>query len=447
MRIIVIGAGEVGFHIAKRLIQEGHDIVLIDERQKLLDLVSEELDALTIQGNGANPELLAEAGLKDAGMLIAVSNQDAVNLVACHLAAANGVEVKIARVQEPAYLREDLKIKGRDFGADLLIDQAQEVAKTIARLVRTPGAIEAADFLDGGVEVVGLRVAEGAPLTKKPLQELKEEVEKPRFLLVAISREEKVYIPHGSSVVEPSDVILAAVKREAIGALGQACGLQEKEAKRVFIIGGGQVGLHVAELLLADDHEVKVMEADEARCHHLASLLPDALVLNGDGTDVRVLLTEGIDDADVVVTVSDDDETNLLSAIMAKQQGARRSIALIKRPDYAPLVFSLGIDAAISPRLVTASVILRYILRAHMLAEFTTAFREAEAVELEVAEKAKATKKPLSELGLSEKAIIGAVSRNGEILIPRGETTLQGGDRVILFALTGALRETSRLFR
>jgi trk system potassium uptake protein TrkA len=219
------------------------------------------------------------------------------------------------------------------------------------------------------------------------------------------------------------------------------------EGTRVFIIGGGRVGLHVAELLLADDYKVKVMEADEAQCHYLAPLLPGALVLHGDGTDVRALLSEGIDEADVVITVSDHEETNLLSAIMSKHEGAKRAIVLIKRADYVPLVFSLGIDAAISPRLVTAAVILRYLRGGNMLAQFTTAFREAEVVELEVGEKARAAGRSLSELGLLDRAIIGGVCRKGEILIPRGETVLKGGDRVILFALADALEDASRLFR
>lgn len=447
MRVIVIGAGEVGFHIARRLIQENQDVVLVDQNESVIEQVSDRLDALTLVGNGANPRVLADAGLKEAGMLIAVSNDDAANLVACHLAASNGVAKKIARVGDPAYFREDVGIEGRDFGADLLINPAYEVSGTIDRLIATPGATEAAEFFGGRLRMVGLRVGEGSPISGRSLRSLGDTIRDSGFLVVGVSRNGEVTVPRGNTVIKPQEILLAVVPPDKVSSLMTFCGVDQTPVERVFIIGGGRIGYFLADRLAARDVKVKIIEPSEERAKALAQSLPHALVLHGDGTDISLLRSEGIQDTDVVVTVSDDDETNLFSALLAKRQGCRKAIALVNRPDYVALVFSLGIDAAVSPRLVTASAILRYLRGPNILAQFTSAFNEAEVLELEVGPKAKAAGRALAGIDLPGEALVAGVARGDEIQIPHGDTTIQGGDRVLLFALPKGLREAEQLFR
>ncbi|MFQ5915080.1 MAG: Trk system potassium transporter TrkA [Nitrospinota bacterium] len=447
MRVIVIGAGEVGFHIARRLIQEDQDVVLVDRDESVIERVAEQVDALTIVGNGTNPRVLAEAGLKEAGMLVAVSSDDAANLAACHLAAANGVPMKIARVGDPYYFREDVDIKGREFGADLLINPAQEIATTIDRLIATPGAIEAADFFKGRLRMIGLRVGDGSPISGRSLQSLGDTIRDSGFLVLGLSRDGQVSIPRGTTVVRPHEFMLAVARPETVPSLMDFCGVKHTPVERVLIVGGGRVGYSLAERLSKRNIKVKVVESSDKRAKVLAQNLPHILILHGDGTDIALLRSEGVQDMDVVVTVSDDEETNVFSALLAKRQGCRKAVALVDRPDYLSLVFSLGIDAAVSPRLVTASVILRYLRGPNILAQFTSAFNEAEVVELEVGPRAKAARRSLARLDLSRDALVAGIARGEEVEIPHGGTTIQGGDRVLLFALPKGLTEAERLFR
>ena len=298
MRIIVIGAGEVGFHIARRLVQENQDVVLVDQDESVFELVSEKLDVLAILGNGANPRVLAEAQLKEAGMLIAVSSDDAANLAACHLAAANGVPVKIARVGDPAYFREDLAIEGRDFGADLLINPAEEVATTIDRLLATPGATEAADFFGGRLQMIGVRVGEGSPISGRSLKSLGDTIRESGFLLLGLSRDGEVSIPRGNTVVKPHEILLAIARPDSVASLMDFCGVEHAPVERVLLIGGGRVGYALAERLSARNVKVKVIESSDKRAKVLAQNLPDILILHGDGTDAAFLRSEGIQDMD-----------------------------------------------------------------------------------------------------------------------------------------------------
>ncbi len=446
MRIIVIGAGEVGFHIARRLVQENQDVVLVDQDESVFELVCDKLDVLAILGNGANPRVLAEARLKEAGMLIAVSSDDAANLAACHLAAANGVPVKIARVGDPAYFREDLAIEGRDFGADLLINPAEEVATTIDRLLATSGATEAADFFGGRLQMIGLRVGEGSPISGRSLKSLGDTIRESGFLLLGLSRDGEVSIPRGNTVVKPHEILLAIARPDSVASLMDFCGVEHEPVERVLLIGGGRVGYALAERLSARNVKVKVIESSDKRAKVLAQNLPDILILHGDGTDAAFLRSEGIQDMDVVVTVSDDEETNLFAALLAKRHGCHKAVTLVNRPDYLPLVYSLGIDAAVSPRLVTTSVILRYLRGPNIIAQFTSAFNEAEVVELEVGEDSKAAGRSLAKLDLPQDALVAGVARGDQVEIPHGGTTIQGGDRVLLFALPEGLIEAEGLF-
>ncbi|MFQ5895710.1 MAG: Trk system potassium transporter TrkA, partial [Nitrospinota bacterium] len=360
MRIVIVGAGDVGSHIARRLAPERHDVVLVERDPEVAARATEELDAQVLLGNGADPNVLAQARIGEAQLLLAVGNEDAANLVACHIARTCGVPTRIARVEEMGYLSNSLGLDGSTFGADILINPFLEVARSIAELVETPGAMEATTFFKGQAKLVGLRVEPGSPVTGTPLREVGEALAG-EFLFVGLDRAGELHIPRGDTTFEAGDLALAVARAEGVPHLLAACGKSLGEARRALVVGGGRVGYHLARLLLERGLEVKIFEADPRRCEMLADALPEALTLRADGTDSAALRAEEVERMDVVVAVTDHEETNLMSSLLAKQHGAPRAICLIKRPAYLPLFPRLGVDAVVSPRLVTAGVVLKHV--------------------------------------------------------------------------------------
>ncbi|MEE9147262.1 MAG: Trk system potassium transporter TrkA [Candidatus Tectomicrobia bacterium] len=449
MRLVIVGAGEVGYHIASRLSREKHDIVIVDQADELVERVKEELDVMAYQGHGATPAILERAGISQADMLIAVTSSDEVNLVACLLARQYGVPKRIARINAPDARDSPLAEAGKSIGIDLLINPSQAVAEEIWHLVKTPGAEEAADFLEGQVKLLSFRVQASAPIAHQRLRDFASHFARTLpFLIVAIQRERDTLIPTGNTVIEPDDHLLVIGKDELIRANLHWLGITLRPTKKVFIIGGGRVGLNVAQMLEHDatDYQVKILEKDAQHCQELASRLSHTLVLHGDATDVKVLEEEGIADMDMVIVVTDDEGTNLIAGLLAKTHGAHGIIILIKRPDLVPLVAALGIDAAISPRLITAGAILRYLRRGQVLSVFASMNAEAETLEMVAAPQAKIVGKPLRKMKMPAGVIIGAVAQGADILIPGGDTVIRAHDRVIVFALSAAVPQAEKLF-
>ena len=450
MRIIIIGAGEVGYHIASRLLRERHDIVMVDQSPELIERVQEELDVMAYRGHGASPRTLEGAGISQADMLIAVTSSDEINLVACLLARQYGVPKRIARINDPDFRDSPLIEAGKHIGIDLLINPSQAVAEEICRLVKAPGAEEAADFLEGRVKLLGFRVQAPAPIVRQRLRDFtaRFDTAPPPFLIAAIQRGRETLIPKGDTLIEPNDHLLVIGKGELIWENIHLLGVTPRRARKIFIVGGGRVGLNVAHMLEHDeaDYDVKIMEQHEQRCHTLASRLPHTLVLHGNATDLKVMKEEGIADMDAVVAVTDDEGTNLIAALLAKTSGARTVIALIKRPDLVPLVAALGIDAAISPRLITAGSILRHLRRGQVLSVFTSINTEAETLEMLAMPHSKIVGRPLRKVKIPDGILLGAVAHGDEIIIPGGETVIQAHDRVIVFALPAVVSQAERLF-
>lgn len=450
MRIIIIGAGEVGYHIASRLIRERHDIVVVDQSAELIERVQEELDVMAFRGHGASPTTLESAGISQADMLIAVTNSDEINLVACLLARQYGVPKRVARINDPDFRDSPLVEAGKHIGIDLLINPSQAVAEEICRLVKSPGAEEAADFLEGRVKLLGFRVQAPAPIVRQRLRDFTARfaTASPPFLIAAIQRGRETLIPKGDTLIEPNDHLLVIGKGALIWENLHLLGVTPRRARKIFIVGGGRVGLNVAHMLEHDeaDYDVKIMEQHAQRCHTLASRLPRTLVLHGNATDLKVMKEEGIADMDAVVAVTDDEGTNLIAALLAKTNGARTVIALIKRPDLVPLVAALGIDAAISPRLITAGSILRHLRRGQVLSVFTSINTEAETLEMLAMPRSKIVGRPLRKVKIPDGVLLGAVAHEDDIIIPGGETVIQANDRVIVFALPAVVSQAERLF-
>jgi trk/ktr system potassium uptake protein len=446
MRIIVIGAGEVGYHIAERLSHEHHEVVIIERNAEVCRRVQESLRLKTIQADGSSPRALEEAGVRDAAMMIAVADVDEVNIVACAIAHQYGVATKIARVRDIELGAHPILQGGKVLGIDLLINPNQVVADEILRVIETTGAAEVADFADGRVRLLGVKIPARGPVVNRRLRDLRSVQTSTPFLVVGIARGEQLLVPTADTVIAADDHLYVVSRREYIADILVLLGRSPGATRRVFIIGGGRIGLQVAQALEAEGVTVTVMERNRARCEELVKHLAQARVIHGDGTDVRRLMEEGISETDALATITDDDAANLLAALLGKRYGAKKAVALFKRPDLIPLVESLGIDAPISPRLLTAGAILKFVRRGRVVSVFELPESQAETLEVVVLPGTPAAGRSLEDLALPDDALVGAIVRGDEVLVPERSAVLEVGDHVILLALPRALQEVERLF-
>lgn len=446
MRIIVIGAGEVGYHIAERLSHEHHEVVIIERNGEVCRRVQENLRLKTIEAYGSSPRALEEAGVRDAAMVIAVADVDEVNIVACAIAHQYGVATKIARVRDIELGAHPILQGGKVLGIDLLINPNQVVADEILRVIETTGAAEVADFADGRVRLLGVKIPARAPVVNRRLRDLRPVQTSSPFLVVGIARGEQLLVPTADTVIAADDHLYVVSRREYIADILVLLGRTAGATRRVFIIGGGRIGLQVAQALEAEGVTVTVMERNRARCEELVKHLAQARVIHGDGTDVRRLMEEGISETDALATITDDDAANLLAALLGKRYGAKKAVAIFKRPDLIPLVESLGIDAPISPRLLTAGAILKFVRRGRVVSVFELPESEAETLEVIVLPGTPAAGRSLEALALPHDALVGAIVRGEEVLVPERSTVLEVGDHVILLALPRALHDVERLF-
>ncbi|HSE96217.1 MAG TPA: Trk system potassium transporter TrkA [Methylomirabilota bacterium] len=446
MRIIVIGAGEVGYHIAERLSHEAHEIVVVERSAEVCRRVRDQVGVRAIEADGSSPRALEAAGVQDAAMVIAVADVDEVNIVACAIAHQYGVTTKIARVRDIELGGHPILAGGKVLGIDLLINPTQVVADEILRVIKTTGAAEVADFADGRVQLLGVKIGAGAPVVNRRLRDLRSVQASSPFLVVGIARGERLIVPTLDTVVAADDHLYVVSRRDVIPDILVLLGRSAAATRRVFIIGGGRIGLQVAQSLETEGVGVTVMEKSEARCEELARHLRHSRVLHGDGTDVRRIIEEGITGTDALATITDDDPTNLLAALLGKRHGARKAVALFKRRDLIPLVTSLGIDAAISPRLLTASVILRFVRGGRVVSVFELPESEAETLEVVVQGQTLAAGRSLEAIALPPDALVGAIVRGEEVLVPERDTVLEIGDHVILLALPRAIPAVERLF-
>lgn len=445
MRVIVVGAGEVGYHLALRLSEE-HDVVVVERDPELGGRVQGQLDVLVIEGNGASFAVLEKAGIADADLLLAVTNFDEVNLIACLIAAQSGVELKVARVSNPEYYERQVVLEGKKFGADLLINPEKECAREILKLLVRTEASDVAEFADGRVVLVGLSVDSGAPVAHRTLQEIGRELRESHFLTVGIDRDGRSIIPDGSTTLEPGDEIYLLSEVEYLADAYRLLGIERIPINHVMLLGGGRVGRNLALMLEDEGIQPTVIERDRQRCRKLAEELRCALVLHGDATDLDLLRQEGVAETDGLASVTSEDETNLLASLLTKDMGARKVITLIKRSEYIPLVTKTGIDAAVSPRLSSATTILRHVRGGKVLSMAVMERNHAEAMEIEILPDSQVAGRKVRHLSIPEGAILGSIQRGQAIAIPRGDTELRVGDRVVVFALPEAIRETSAYF-
>ncbi len=447
--ILIVGAGEVGFNLARRLAAENKDVVLIDQNEQTVRVAKETLDVRCVVGAGSKPGVLKEAGVEKAEMLIAVTNSDEINILSCFIAGSKwNIPTKVARIRDPEYVTT-LGSFGESFPhIDLVINPEREAADDILRLLEVPWATEVVDFAEGRAKLVGVFVEQDSRLAEVRLKDLKksDQTELP-FLIAAIARGNQTIIPRGKDTIQAGDIIYTMTAPEKFPEVMSFLGKKKRETKRVMISGGYPMfALYLTEILEDKGISVKVLEKDKQHCEALAEAMKKGMVLYGDATDRDLLIEEGIRDIDVFIAAQNDEEENILTSLLAKRLGAKHVFSVINKMGYMPLANAIGIDVVVSPRLVAVNRILQYIRKGMVLSVMTLKGEEAEAIEFVALETSDIVDKPLKEVKFPHGSIIGMVVRGEEVIIPRGNDCIQHQDRVIVFTLKKSLPKLEKVF-
>lgn len=431
----------MGTYLAERLSAEGQDVVVIeDNEQRAADLQSR-IDALVMVGNGASKSLLDDAAAGKADLLIAVSNSDGANVLACHVGKALGARTTIARVEEP-----EIREGARQLGVDVVIDPSATAAEELVDIVRSGGASEMIQFADGKLVMVGGRAAPNSQITQGPLSLLRLRSAEWGWVVAALVRDGQTIVAHGDTEVLPGDHVLLMTTADRVKQAGRLLGLRSLRLDRAILMGGTRLAVLTARQMLDADLDVVLIDEDPAKAAKLADRYPKALVVNGDPTDPEVLAGLDLGSRDVAIGLTGWDEVNLLSCLVAKALGTGMVIARFNRIPYVRLLAGVGIDAAVSSRLMAASAILRFVREGQVEQVATFSDTDAEAIEIEVAEDARAVGKSLLELALPVGVIIGGISRGGTTFVPDGSTIVRAGDHIIFFSLPKDIDESSALF-
>ncbi|MCB2113699.1 MAG: Trk system potassium transporter TrkA [Parvularculaceae bacterium] len=451
MRIIICGAGRVGFGIARRLAVENNDVTVIDQSRELVRTIAERLDVRGVVGNGSYPDVLAEAGAREADMIIAVTYSDEVNMIACQIAhTLFNVPTKIARVRAAGYLDPRYSdLFGRNhMPIDVIISPEREVSEAIMQRMATPGAFETKSFVDGKVWAVGVRLMEDCPILNSPLRQVASLFPDLKITIVLIRRGERIWRAHADDQLEAGDDIYFIADRNDVSRALEIMGKAERQARRVIIIGGGNIGKYVASgLEKVGNMKIRLIERDRARAEIIAAGLERTVVLQGDGLDRTLLREAGVEEAETVVAVTDNDQVNILASVVAKREGARRSMALINDPEYGALSEAVGIDRFIDPRATTVSTILQHIRRGRIKGLYSVSDGEAELIDAIALETSPLVNRPLKDAELPEGVMIGAVFRDGQVAMPNSQTVVKPGDRIVLMAIKDHVKDVEQMFR
>ncbi|WP_127061334.1 Trk system potassium transporter TrkA [Veillonella sp. 3627] len=433
MKIVVVGAGKVGYSLAQRLAQDQHDVYVIEKNGDRIKNLENNLDVNLVQGNGSSISLLQEIGIEDMGMLIAVTDSDEVNMLACMLGKAAGIPKTIARVRDTEYENGTNAVIRDRLGIDLFINPEMVTAQEIYKVLKTPAALDVEDFASGAVRLVEFKIRNNLHVTGIPLRKLELP---PNVLIVGIMRGSDMIIPHGKSTLEYLDNVFFLGAKESIDKVEVWLNEVSRPTQRVVIIGAGLIGRNLTLLLEADGYDVKVIEKDLDRCEQLAALVSRSIVIHGDGTDVDLLQAEEISDNDVIICLTDDDKLNLLVALLAKHLGVPKTFVRVGRLEYITLMEQVGIDVVFSPRLLTSGQILRLIREGENLINISTfEGSKAEAIEISITNRSNLMNQYLKDLKFPGKSLVGAVVRDNRTIVPKGDTQLLEGDHIVIFTL------------
>jgi trk system potassium uptake protein TrkA len=451
VKIIILGAGQVGGSLAEHLASEANDITVVDTDADRLRDLGDRLDIRTIYGRGSHPTVLRQAGADDADMLVAVTSSDEVNMIACQVAyTLFHTPTRIARVRESAYLSRSGLFENDAIPVDVLISPEQVVTNYIKRLIEYPGALQVLDFADGKAQLVCVRAYYGGPLVGQELRQLREHMPNIDTRVAAIFRRNRAIMPQGDTVIEADDEVFFIAAKAHIRSVMSEMRRLDENYKRVVIAGGGNIGERLAEAI-ESRYQVKIIERNPARCRYLSESLENTIVLQGSASDKDLLIEENINDADIFLALTNDDEANIMSSLLAKRLGARKVMTLINNPAYVDLVQGGEIDIAISPQLATIGTLLAYVRRGDIESVHSLRRGAAEAIEAIAHGDAKSSKvvgRRIEDVALPPGTTIGAIIRGEEVLMAHDKTEILTGDHVILFLVDKKyIRDVERLFQ
>ena len=446
MRIVIAGMGDVGYHLAKQLSNEEHDIVAIDMDQQRLSYSDSMADILTISGSSTNISTLREARVDKADLFVAVTSSEEVNVTSSILARKLGAKKSIARIGNSEYLDENIDINFAEIGVDFMIYPEELAAREVVNLILRSAATDIMDFEGGKLSVIGLRLDKDAPVIRKTIVDIAKEFESFDFRIVALHRNFRTIIPKGNDKFLPNDQVFVIAKPEGNNVVMQLAGKEDIKFDNIMILGGSKIGRRVAELL-EGKMKVKLIESDEEKSLQLADSLTSTLIIKGDGRDIDLLAQEGIIDVDAFVAVTEDAETNIITCLLAKHLGVKKAIALVDKVDYIPLTQTIGLDSLINKKLIAANNISRFIRKSEVLALSTLEGIDADIMEYVAQPKSLITKKPIKDLNFPKEAIIGGIIRDDETIIAVGDTKIQSGDKVVVFSLPGGVKQTEKFFK
>lgn len=442
MRIIIIGAGKVGYQIAATLSKELYDVVIIDQDEQVISKVNENLDVYTICSNGLVAQPLKELGVNGTDVVIAVTDSDEGNMLACISAKHLGAGRTIARIRNPEYAK-DLAVTTEQLSIDYVINPEKSTAFEISRLLTFSPAGQVGDFAKGKVQMVAIQIDDSNPLIKDHIKVLKVFGS---ILIAAIIRKGKIIIPKGNDLINVNDTIYIIGKKTDILKFCKSIGKSPGKTNNVMIVGGGRNAYYLAENLHYLGISVKVIEKDLNRCRELSEKLPNTLIINGDGTDSDMLKSENIESMDAFVALTGVDEENILISLLAKQLGVSKVISKISRTNYISLVETIGVDAAISPSMITASEILKFIRGGKIISLFLLLGGQAEIMELIAHPHCKAINIPIKNLGFPKDAIMTTIVNNNKVIVPHGNDVIKPNDRIIILSLSSEVARVRSLF-
>ncbi len=446
MKIIIVGAGEVGFHIASHLALENKDVVVLDIDPDAIRRISDHLDVQVVTGSGSSPVILEEAGIQDAEVILAVTNSDETNLVACLVAdIISPSTIKLARIRNADFDNYHEILREQAPHIDTIINPDIEVVKTIHRMMSVPGAVDIGEFADGRLKFVGVNLEDDSKLAGSRLLDLPAIIGNARLLIAAVVRGDELIIPRGEDRLQSGDLVYFISEEDKLIDTLSLFNKYDQPLKRALIVGGGRIGFRLARLL--EEHSIycKIIERNPDRCTYLAERLNKSIVLCGDGSDQELLSEENIQDMDIVITLTQDEETNILASLLAKRMGARKAITRISKFSYFPLTDAIGIEQVVSPRLSAINTILQHIRKGKVLSAISIKGEQAEVIEAVALETSGIVEKPLRDISFPKGAMVAGIIHEEMIIIPTGDSVIQPDDRVIIFARKEAISKIEKI--
>ncbi|MDE1045017.1 MAG: Trk system potassium transporter TrkA [Nitrospinaceae bacterium] len=445
MRILIVGAGIVGYNLAQELSHEGHDIAIVDQDPERVRRITDTLDVMAVEGNACLPSVLMKAGIKSSEMLIAVTEKDEINLLSCFLASRFEVPKRFARLRNMEFTAKDSIFSPEEIFIDQAINPGQIIVETILKILETPGVVSVAEFADGEVLLREFDVPENAPIAGKTIEDIRNITQMDSFLIVAIVRDGELVIPKDQDILQAGDRFYTLIDKEFLPFLLPMLNRTMDQVEKIIIYGATSTSTQLALALEENMRDVCIIEPSREKAHRAADQLTRTVVQHGSGTDMDLFNEINMKDADFFLALSHDDENNILSALLAKKYGAKRALVITHDPEYLPILDSIGMDITINPRLITVSAILKHLRKGQVMSVFKL-IEDAEVMEIGVQEDSSIANKQIGKINFPKGAIIGALLRQGEMLLPNDEVTIEAGDSVIVVALPGTIEKIEKLF-